>query len=451
MPVVSRDFKFPRGFSWGVATSAYQIEGAVAEDGRAPSIWDTHCAEPGKIADGSTGDLACDHYHRWRDDLELLSGLGAAAYRFSVSWPRIQPDAPGWPNTARLNPAGLDFYDRLVDELAGRGIAPVLTLFHWDLPQWLQDAGGWRHRDTAHRLADYAALVAARLGDRVSVWTPVNEMFEHCLLGHLTGEHAPGLTLPLEECFAVAHHLLLGHGLATSALRAALPGAAGQVMPVNSYAPARAVSASDAELASLYDALQNRLFTDPLLLGRYPDELEPLAAPHVHDGDLDIIAAPVDLLGVNYYSINAVRASGGPVPLEVVPPAGYPVTAFGWAVAPDGLTESLLSLRDRYGERLPPVVISETGCAFDDVLAGGRCDDPDRIAYLDAHVKATAAAMDEGVDVRGFYVWSLLDNFEWAQGYTKRFGLVHVDYPTQARTPKSSYAWYRDLIAQHSG
>jgi beta-glucosidase len=429
---------FPSGFTWGVATSAYQVEGAVAEGGRTPSIWDTHCGRPGAIADGSSGDDACDHYHRWPADLDLIAGLGAGAYRFSVSWPRIQPDPSG-----RANAAGLDFYDRLVDGLASRGITPVVTLFHWDLPQWVQDAGGWPDRDTAARFADYVSLVAGRLGDRVGVWAPVNEMFEHCLLGHLTGAHAPGLTLPLEDCFAVAHHLLLGHGLAVRALRAAGPG---QVMAVNSFAPARAVSADDAALAALYDGLQNRLFTDPLLLGRYPAEFEPLAAPWRRDGDTEIIAGPVDLLGVNYYSINAVRAAEGPVPLEIVPPAGYPVTAFGWAVAPDGLTETLRTLRGRYGAALPPVVISENGCAYGDTLDAGVCHDTDRIGYLDAHIQAVREALADGIDVRGFYVWSLLDNFEWAAGYTKRFGLVHVDYPTQARTPKSSYHWYKNLI-----
>lgn len=431
---------FPPGFTWGVATSAYQIEGAAAEDGRTPSIWDTHCARPGAIADGSTGEGACDHYHRWPADLNLLSGLGAGAYRFSVSWPRVQPDSSG-----RANAAGLDFYDRLVDGLAGRGITPVVTLLHWDLPQWVQDAGGWPARDTAARFADYVSLVAGRLGDRVGVWTPVNEMLEHCMLGHLTGDHAPGLTLPFEDCFAVAHHLLLGHGLAVRALRAAAPG---QVMAVCSFAPARALSASaaDAEMTSLYDIVQNRLFIEPLLLGRYPAELEALTAPWLRDGDTELIAGPPDLLGVNYYAVYAVRATAGRVPLEIVPPPGYPLTASGWAVAPDGLTETLRALRDRYGAALPPVVISENGCACDDVLDAGACHDPDRIGYLDAHVQAVRQALADGIDVRGFYVWSLLDNFEWAAGYTKRFGLVHVDYPTQARTPKSSYHWYRNLI-----
>jgi beta-glucosidase len=449
---------FPRGFSWGVATSAYQIEGAVACGGRTPSVWDTFCARPGVIADGLTGEVACDHYHRWAADLDLLAGLGVKAYRFSVSWPRIQPAAGGPPN-----PAGLDFYDRLVSGLCERGITPVVTLFHWDLPQWAQDLGGWQSRDTAGRFADYAAMVAARLGDRVGVWTPVNEMFEHCILGHLTGQHAPGLTLPLEACFPVAHHLLLGHGLAVQALRAAAGGSA--VMAVNSFAPGRPASDApqDQAATALYDVMQNRFFVDPVLAGSYPKELEPLAAPSVRDGDLDVIASPIDLLGVNYYSVNAVRASEGPVPLEVLAPPGYPVTATGWAVSPDGLAETLATLRGRYQDKLPPVVVSESGCAYDDTLVpdgavpggtvpggavpgGVRCDDPDRVRYLEAHVHVVREALADGIDVRGFFVWSLMDNFEWAEGYTKRFGLVHVDYATQARTPKASYHWYRELI-----
>jgi beta-glucosidase len=437
---------FPRDFAWGVATSAYQVEGAVASDGRTPSVWDTFCGRPGAIADGRSGEVACDHYHRWAADLDLLAGLGVRAYRFSVSWPRIQPGLAGPPNAA-----GLDFYDRLVGGLCERGITPVVTLFHWDLPQWVQDLGGWRSRDTASRFADYAALVAVRLGDRVGVWTPVNEMFEHCILGHLTGQHAPGLTLPLEDCFPVAHHLLLGHGRAVQALRAV--GGPASVMAVNSFAPGRAASNSpeDQAATALYDVMQNRFFVEPVLLGSYPAELAPLAEPSVRDGDLDVIASPVDLLGINYYSVNAVRASDGPVPLEVMAPPGYPVTATGWAVSPDGLAGTLVTLRERYQDKLPPVMVSESGCAYDDALVpdgsgGAGCDDPDRVSYLDAHVAVVRDALADGIDVRGFFVWSLLDNFEWAEGYTKRFGLVHVDFATQARTAKASYRWYRELI-----
>jgi beta-glucosidase len=432
--------EFPSNFVWGVAASAYQIEGGAAEGGRLPSIWDTFSHRPGVIADGQTGDVACDHLHRWREDVALMADLGVDAYRLSVSWPRVI-DGAGAPN-----PAGLDFYDRLLDALADRGITPVVNLFHWDLPQRLQDRGGWRQRDTVHRFAEFASTVAARLGDRVGTWAAMNEMFEHLVLGHVVGEHAPGLRLPLTEAGVVAHHLLLAHGSAVRALRAAV---AAPVMAINSYAPTRPAgdSAADAAAAAYYDTMQNRLFTDPLLLGSYPQEMLPLVEPAIRDGDLAVIASPVDLWGVNYYTVNAVRAIEGDIPLEVEPPEGAPVTAFGWAIAPEGLTESLLRLRERYGDRLPPVVVTENGCAFDDVVdAGGRCDDRDRVAFLAAHLDAVRAALDAGVDVRGFYVWSLLDNFEWAAGYTKRFGLVHVDYASQRRTPKTSFAWLRDQI-----
>jgi len=420
-------------FVWGVATSAAQIEGNA---GRGVSIWDTFAQRPGVIADSSNAEVACDHVHRWADDLALLADLGVGAYRFSVAWPRIEPSA------GAVNTAGLDFYDQLVDGLLARGITPVVNLFHWDLPQWLQDAGGWSDRSTAHRYASYAATVAARLGDRVGTWATLNEPFEHFVLGHVTGEHAPGLNLPLDQAFIVAHHLLLSHGLGVQALRAA---GAERVMLINSYAPARPASPAEADVnaAGLYDVLQNRLFTDPVLLGAYPDELAPL----LPEGDLDVIATPIDELGVNYYSINAVRAVDGPVPLEVVAPEGYPTTAFGWAVAPEGLTETLVGLRDRYGSRLPPVTVTENGCACEDSVSDGVCDDPDRIAYLDAHLGAVRTARAEGVDVRGYHVWSLYDNFEWAQGYTKRFGLAYLDYPTQRRIPKTSFAWYREVIA----
>jgi beta-glucosidase len=433
---------FPQDFVWGVAASAYQIEGGVDEGGRVPSIWDTFSHRPGAIADGQTGDVTCDHFHQWREDVALLADLGVDAYRLSISWPRVV-NASGAPN-----PAGLDFYDRLLDALVEREITPVVNLFHWDLPQWLQDRGGWLQRETAHRFAEYASIVAARLGDRVGVWAAINEMFEHFILGHVIGEHAPGLNLPPAEAGPVAHHLLLAHGSAVAALRAAGPT---PIMAINSYAPARPASDSpaDAGAAAFYDVLQNRMFTEPLLLGTYPEEILPLVAPSIQEGDMSVIASPVDLWGVNYYTVNAVRALDGDIPLEVIPPAGLPVTAFGWAIASDGLTEILLQLQERYGDRLPPLVISENGCAVDDVVdASGECDDPERISFLASHLDAVQTALDAGVDVRGFYAWSLLDNYEWAAGYTKRFGLVHVDYDTRKRTPKTSYGWLRDRIQQ---
>ncbi|MCI4062006.1 GH1 family beta-glucosidase [Micromonospora sp. R77] len=435
--------EFPAGFRWGVSTSAYQIEGATGADGRGPSIWDTFAHTPGRIADGSTGDVACDHYHRYAEDVALLAGLGVSAYRFSIAWPRVQPTGTG-----AADAAGLDFYDRLVDELLRHDVDPVATLFHWDLPQSLQDAGGWLARDTAARFAEYADLVAARLGDRVRLWITLNEPFIHMSLGHGMGVHAPGQVL-LFGAFPVAHHQLLAHGLAVSALRAR---SASPVAIANNYSPVRVLGDSDADRAAgvAYDALHNRLFTDPLLGLGYP-EVPGFDAGAVRAGDLDVIAAPVDVLGVNYYSPTGIRAAeaDAPLPFEIVPLDGYPRTAFDWPVAPDGLRDLLVGLRGRYGDRLPPIQVTESGCAYDDVPdADGRVHDPERIAYLDGHLRAVREAIDAGVDVTGYFVWSLLDNWEWAEGFTKRFGLVHVDYATQRRTPKSSYTWLRDRIAR---
>ncbi|MGN9804403.1 GH1 family beta-glucosidase [Micromonospora sp. L32] len=432
---------FPAGFRWGVSTSAYQIEGGADADGRGPSIWDTFAHTPGRIADGSTGDVACDHYHRHGEDVALMAGLGVSAYRFSMAWPRVQPGGTG-----AANPAGLDFYDRLVDDLLAAGIDPVATLFHWDLPQPLEDAGGWLNRDTAHRFAEYADLVAARLGDRVKLWITLNEPFIHMSLGHGTGVHAPGRFL-LFDALPVAHHQLLGHGLAVAALRAR---SSSPVAIANNYSPVRLLGGTDADRAAgaAYDALHNRLFTDPLLGRGYPPGFED--AP-VRDGDLAIIAAPIDVLGVNYYNPTGIRApeEDAPLPFEMVPLEGYPRTGFDWPVVPEGLRELLTWLHDTYGEALPEIQITESGCAYDDVPdADGRVHDPERIAYLDGHLRAVRAAIDDGVDVTGYFVWSLLDNWEWAEGFTKRFGLVHVDFDTQVRTPKSSYAWYRDQVVR---
>ncbi|MFC4022179.1 GH1 family beta-glucosidase [Micromonospora sp. GCM10011542] len=434
--------EFPAGFRWGVSTSAYQIEGATGAHGRGPSIWDTFAHSPGRIADGSTGDVACDHHHRHGEDVALMAGLGVSAYRFSIAWPRVQPGGTG-----PANPAGLDFYDRLVDDLLAAGIDPVASLYHWDLPQPLEDAGGWLARDTAARFAEYADLTAARLGDRVRLWITLNEPFIQMSLGYGMGVHAPGRML-LFDAFPVAHHQLLGHGLAVAALRARTTS---PVAIANNYSPVRVLGDTDADRAAgaAYEALHNRLCTDPLLGRGYPDGTVNDPAL-VRAGDLDVIAAPIDVLGVNYYNPTGVRAAeeGSPLPFELVPLDRYPRTAFDWPVAPDGLRELLGWLRDTYGDALPPIEITESGCAYDDVPdADGRVPDPERIAYLDGHLRAVRAALDDGVDVRGYFVWSLLDNWEWAEGFTKRFGLVHVDYATQARTPKSSYTWLRDVIA----
>jgi beta-glucosidase len=421
----------PADFRWGVATAAYQIEGAVTEDGRGASIWDTFTADSWRIADGSSGAVACDHYHRYREDVALMRDLGVNAYRFSVAWPRIQPTGMGAPN-----PAGLDFYDRLIDELLSAGIDPVATLFHWDLPQALQDKDGWLSRDTAYRFADYAGVVGKALGDRITMWITLNEPFVHMTLGHAMGLHAPGSMLVF-DAMPVAHHQLLGHGLAVRALRQHTNRSIGIT---NNYTPVWPDSPADTEAAAAYDTLHNRLFTDPVLGLGFPDGTVPAAL--VHDGDLDVIGTPIDVLGVNYYNPTRVKAAeaGSPLAFEIVPITGYPTTEFDWPVVPDGLRELLVSLRSRYGDALPPVHITENGAAF------AAIDDQARIDYLDGHIDAVAQAIASGVRVDGYFVWSLLDNFEWAEGYTKRFGLVHVDFETQVRTPRASFAWYRDRI-----
>ncbi|GHJ98773.1 GH1 family beta-glucosidase [Streptomyces sp. NPDC003753] len=423
--------QFPPGFLWGVSTSAHQIEGAA--DAREPSVWDAFTAEPGRVKDGSTAEVACDHYHRYREDVALLAGLGVDAYRFSVSWPRV--------NT----PGGLDFYDRLVDELCAAGVRPVVTLFHWDLPVTLD----WLQRDTASRFADYVSEVAGRLGDRVHKWITLNEPAEHTLLGHALGAHAPGRQL-MFDALPVAHHQLLAHGLAVRALRAA---GASDIGIANSHGPTWPASEKreDVEAAEFYDVLLNRLFSDPLLLGQYPEGIGELMPGDVHS-DLKVIAEPVDWYGINYYAPTRVGAPQGAeiefggltlpagLPFSVREIAGHPVTDFGWPVVPEALTELLTGFRARYGDRLPPVVITENGCSYEGV------DDQERIAYLDGHIRALHRALEAGVDVRGYFVWSLLDNFEWAEGYARRFGLVHVDYKTLERTPKASYGWFRDLL-----
>jgi beta-glucosidase len=420
---------FPKGFRWGTSTAAYQIEGAVDEGGRGRSIWDTFSHEPGRITDGGTGDVACDHYHRYREDVDLLAGLGVDAYRFSIAWPRIQPDGTG-----PANPDGVAFYDRLVDALLERGIDPVATLFHWDLPQALQDQGGWFNRETAYRFGEYADHVGAALGDRVRLWITLNEPFVHTVFGHGFGFHAPGEARML-GALPTAHHQLLGHGLAVAALRTR---SASPITIANNHSPVRVVGDSDADRAAgaAYDALHNRLFVEPLLGLGYPEGFE---LP-VRNGDLEIIAAPIDALGVNYYNPTGISApSMDELPFDMVMLDGYPMTDFGWPVVPEGLTELLSDLHARYGR---PMYVTESGCAYEQWP-----DDPDRIAYLSGHVEAVRAAIAKGADVRGYFVWSIMDNFEWTEGYTKRFGLVHVDFDTQVRTPRASYRWYRDFIA----
>ena len=436
---------FPHGFVWGVSTSAFQIEGAVAEDGRLDSVWDVFCRKPGAIRDGQTAEVAADHYHRWPEDLDLMARLGVGGYRFSLAWPRIQPAGTG-----PANPAGLDFYERLTDALLARGITPVPTLYHWDLPQPIEEEGGWLARETAARFAEYAGLAAERLADRIPLWITLNEPFVVTAYGYALGFHAPGMSLML-AALPTAHHQLLGHGLATAALRAA---GVRQVAIANNYAPAWPASDSDADQAAAhaYDTLHNRLFTDPLLLGAYPDLSafgEPAVLDCLQDGDLAVIAAPVDVLGVNYYMPMRLSAlADSPLPFQMEPIPGYPVTAFGWPVIPSGLRDLLVMLKERYGAALPPVYITENGCSADDQVSDqGTVADEARTGYLDGHIRAVHEVLAQGVDVRGYFIWTLMDNFEWTEGYHQRFGLVHIDFATQRRTPKGSFAWYQNLIA----
>jgi beta-glucosidase len=449
--------RFPAGFLWGAATSAYQIEGGVDLDGRGPSIWDTFAAAG--HARGATGTVAADHRRRIADDVALMARLGLPAYRFSVAWSRVQPTGGG-----ASSAAGLDVYRALVDELLAHGIEPVATLYHWDLPQALEDAGGWPARDTAARFGDYAAVVGEALGDRVRRWTTVNEPWCAAMLGYAAAVHAPGRAEP-GAAVAAAHHLLLGHGLAVDALRAHLRVDDPEVgITLNPY-PVVPASASDADrdAARRVDGIANRLWYDPVLRGRYPDDvLADLATvsdlAHIRDGDLAQIARPIDALGLNYYRRHHVSqapgASASPSPWPGSPDVAFTEatdtpTSNGWAVEPDGLYESLVRLDADYDP--PPLYVHESGGAFPDRRAAdGRIHDHDRTAYLDAHLRACHDALAAGVDLRGFFVWSLLDNFEWAEGYTQRFGIVHVDFDTLERTPKDSALWYRRVVRTNS-
>ncbi|WNF27200.1 GH1 family beta-glucosidase [Streptomyces sp. C11-1] len=461
---------FPAGFLWGAATAAYQVEGAVTENGRTPSIWDTFSHSPGKVLGGDTGDVAADHFHRYRDDVALMKRLGLKAYRFSVSWSRVQPTGRG-PAVER----GLDFYRSLVDELLEAGITPVATLYHWDLPQELEDAGGWPERATAERFADYAAVMARALGDRVGMWTTLNEPWCSAFLGYGSGVHAPGRTEPVAALRA-AHHLNLAHGRATEALRANLPAAAQLSVTLNLHQVRPLTGGeADADAARRIDAVGNRIFTGPMLRGAYPDDLladtEHLLnwSELVHEGDLSAIARPLDVLGVNYYTptIVSTPASGagdtrndGHGSSEHSPwpgsehvafhlAEGKPRTAMNWSVDPDGLYSLLMDVSREHPDL--PLMVTENGAAFaDDPDEEGRVHDPERIAYLHGHLAAVRRAVAEGADVRGYFLWSLLDNFEWGYGYSKRFGAVYVDYTTQRRTPKSSAHWYSEVIARHA-
>jgi beta-glucosidase len=419
---------FPEGFVWGAATAAYQIEGATDVDGRGPSIWDRFTHTPGRVSNGETGDVACDHYHRYREDVTLMAQLGLDAYRFSVSWPRILPDGTG-----RVNEAGLDFYDRLVDELLAHGISPHLTLYHWDLPQALENSGGWPARSTAEAFAEYARVVAARLGDRVRHIATVNEPYVVSDHGYRLGFHAPGRTEP-QAALAAAHHLLVAHGLAVQALRAAAPQVATGI--VLNFHPAHPATRHvlDQEAAMLAHDQVNRWFLDPLTGRDYPEDAVRAwgwGREQVLDGDLELIAAPLDFLGVNYYCRHVVRSPQLP-PLEVE--LEGELTEMGWEVYPDGLVEVLEFVASRTGTL--PLYVTENGAAYP--VDGDPTRDPDRVSFLHRHFAAARTALERGVPLRGYFVWSLLDNFEWAHGYGHRFGIVHVDFDTLERRVRDS-------------
>ncbi len=469
MTVVRQDVQratratFPTDFVWGAATAAYQVEGAAAEDGRTPSIWDTFARRQGAVRNADTGDVATDHYHRFAADIGIMADLGLAAYRFSVSWSRVRPGGTG-----PVNAAGLDFYDRLVDELCAHGIQPVATAYHWDLPQELQDAGGWTSRDTSYRFAEYVGILAERLGDRVGLWSTLNEPWCSAFLGYASGVHAPGQHSPAAAVRA-AHHLLLGHGLAVGVLRSSV---AAQVSLVLNLHSVRGVSSSAADLDAVrrIDGLGNRIFLEPVLRGAYPADVLADTSPvtdwsFVADGDLAEISRPIDVLGVNYYTptLVAARAPGAPVvradghgasasspwvaadSVDFLQPPGSR-TAMQWAVDASGLRDVLTRVAADYPGL--PLVIAENGAAYDDYVdPSGRVRDVERIAYLEAHLSAVHDAISAGVPVQGYFVWSLLDNFEWSYGYSRRFGIVYVDFATQRRWLKDSARWFSSVVS----
>ncbi len=458
----------PPGFVWGASTAAFQVEGAAHLEGRRDSIWDAFCRVPGAILDDHDGEVACDSYFRSAEDVAVLASLGLDAYRFSASWARVRPDG------GAVNHIGLDYYSRLVDALLGAGIAPWLTLYHWDLPQALEDRGGWAARETVERFAEYALTLHDALGDRVAVWTTLNEPWCSAFLGYGNGQHAPGRR-DRRASLAALHHLLLAHGTVARELRVRDPHTRLAIsLNLDVTDPADPTDPDDVDAARLVDGQWNRIFLDPLFRARYPDDvLADVAhlglADHVRDGDLATIAAPIDVLGVNYYHGQAVSRRAPDVPLHGLAPVartveaplpaadgihriprGLPRTPMGWEVQPEGLTRLLLRLHEQYtGPAGVSLAVTETGAAYDDVVGpDGRVDDPERRAFLAAHVAAVQDAVAAGADVRAFFVWSLLDNFEWTWGYTSRFGIVHVDFATQRRTVKASGEWYAQVAAQ---
>ena len=474
LPYLDRSVSFPAGFVWGAATASYQIEGAVDEDGRTPSIWDTFAAVPGAVLDQDSGALACDHYHRMPADVALMKSLNLDSYRFSVAWPRVRPDA------GPVNARGLDFYRRLVDELNEAGISPWVTLYHWDLPQALEDKGGWTNRDTAYRFAEYALSVYDALGDRVPTWTTLNEPWCSAFLGYTGGQHAPGRQEGVAGLVA-AHHLMLAHGIVVDELRrlgatAANGKSLGITLNLTVPDPFDAEEPADVDAARRVDGFFNRVFLEPIFHGRYAEDLYADTAgmrfqgrewhDFVQEGDLAVINAPLDTLGVNYYHGDGVsgrphadllgsriehpsRPTVSPYPggSDIsTPRRGLDVTGMDWEIQPEGLTRLLIRLRDEYG--VPTMYITENGAAYDDVVApDGSVDDRPRLDFIKQHLVAVHDAIEAGVDVNGYFAWSLLDNFEWAYGYRQRFGIVRVDYETQARTPKASAHWYAGVAA----
>ena len=442
---MSEILRFPGDFVWGTATASFQIEGGAAERGRC--IWDDFCRWPGKVLNGDTGDVADDHYHRYKEDVALLAELGLKAYRFSISWPRVLPEGCGV-----VNAQGLDFYDRLVDELLKAGITPFVTLYHWDLPSALQRLGGWAARDTAHRFVDYAAIVAERLGDRVHQWITHNEPWVTAFVGNLQGRHAPGWQ-DAGLALQVGHHLLLSHGLALPVLRGHGDESTRVGITLN-FSPSYPASDSPEDVAAArrHDGYVNRWFIDPIYKGQYPQDMWQICgplAPRVKPGDLEIVSRPIDFLGVNYYSRALVKhAPGQFLDYETLHPDGE-YTAMDWEVYPQGLTDLLVRLAKDYDA--PPMYITENGCAYEDILtAAGQVHDEKRVAYLQAHFAAAWRAIEQGVPLKGYFVWSLLDNFEWALGYSRRFGIVYVDYDTQRRILKDSAKYCASVIAKNA-
>ncbi len=456
---------FPNGFLWGTSTASYQIEGATTEDGRTPSIWDVFAETSGKVTNGDTGEVACDHYHRWEEDLDLLKDLGVGAYRFSIAWPRIHPDVTG-----PANHAGLDFYKRLIAGLHDRGITPLPTMYHWDLPQSLEDAGGWTNRDTAYRFADYARTVLAEL-DGVDKWTTLNEPWTAAWLGYAYGVHAPGRD-DIGAGAAATHHFLLGHGLAVEACRALRPGVEiGLTLNLGALRPGTEEQV-DLDAMVRTDGNLNRIWLDPLFKGSYPEDMVELYSAYppgfsvVEDGDLELISQPMDFLGVNFYGPGTVMGEGreqaarmagfnvGPDPEPGAPnhlhaigveTPGRKKTAMGWEVDARGLYELLVRIKEEYTSI--PLYITENGAACHDYVGtDGQVKDPERIEYISEHLEACLDAIDEGVNLQGYFIWSLLDNFEWGFGYSRRFGIVWIDYDTGRRIPKSSYHWYHGVI-----